>query len=145
MQTGLSWETRAGPWGPHRNWRGTPSFLLQLENNHEILPSMRDEDFFHCNVSSEIPPSLLSLERVLDTLDATQEVPRHTRLHSRGSMKVPHTSRGAPFPPPSSRWGILSLFRRERIPGVPVASQENALSTGKARWTPGSCHHFKSP
>ena len=28
----------------------------------------------------------------------------------------------------------------ERIPGVPVASQEEALSTGKARGTPGSCH-----
>ena len=27
---------------------------------------------------------------------------------------------------------------RERIPGVPVASQEEALSTGKARGTPGS-------
>ncbi|KAI4552868.1 hypothetical protein MJG53_000362 [Ovis ammon polii x Ovis aries] len=34
---------------------------------------------------------------------------------------------------------------RERIPDVPVASQEEALSTGKARGTPGSCHHSKSP
>ena len=33
----------------------------------------------------------------------------------------------------------------ERIPGVPVASQEEALSTGKARGTPGSCHHSQSP
>ena len=33
---------------------------------------------------------------------------------------------------------------RERIPGVPVASQEEALSTGKARGTPGSCHHSQS-
>ena len=33
----------------------------------------------------------------------------------------------------------------ERIPGVPVASQEEALSTGKARGTPVSCHHSKSP
>ena len=33
---------------------------------------------------------------------------------------------------------------RERIPGVPVASQEEALSTGKARGTPGSCHHSPS-
>ena len=32
----------------------------------------------------------------------------------------------------------------ERIPGVPVASQEEALSTGKARGTPGSCHHSQS-
>ncbi|KAI4577941.1 hypothetical protein MJG53_010796 [Ovis ammon polii x Ovis aries] len=35
--------------------------------------------------------------------------------------------------------------RGERIPGVPEASQEEALSTGKARGTPGSCHHSKSP
>ena len=33
----------------------------------------------------------------------------------------------------------------ERIPGVPIASQEEALSTGKARGIPGSCHHFNSP
>ena len=63
----------------------------------------------------------------------------------RGSTRVPLTSRGAPFPPPSSRGGILSLRGREKIPGVPVASQEEALSTGKARGTPGSCHHSQSP
>ena len=33
---------------------------------------------------------------------------------------------------------------RERIPGVPIASQEEALSTGKARGNPGSCHHSQS-
>ena len=40
---------------------------------------------------------------------------------------------------------ILSLLGRERIPAVPVASQTEALSTGKARGTPGSCHHSQSP
>ena len=34
---------------------------------------------------------------------------------------------------------------RERIPGVPFASQEEALSTGKARGTPGSCHIPRVP
>ena len=34
---------------------------------------------------------------------------------------------------------------RERIPCIPIASQEEALSTGKARGTPGSCHHSQSP
>ena len=34
---------------------------------------------------------------------------------------------------------------RERIPGISVAFQEEALSTGKARGTPGSCHHSESP
>ena len=52
------------------------------------------------------------------TLAATQEVPRHTRLHSIGSTRVPPVSRGAPFPPPRPRGGILSLRGRERIPGV---------------------------
>ena len=39
----------------------------------------------------------------------------------------------------------LSLLGRESIPSVPTASQEEALSTGKARGTPGSCHNSKSP
>ena len=92
-----------------------------------------------------ITPNFWNFQRVLHTLAATQEVPQHTRLHSRGSMRVQPTSRGAPFLPPSSRGGILSLRGRERIPGVPIASQEEALSTGKARGTAGSCHHFHSP
>ena len=82
---------------------------------------------------------------VIHTIAATQEVPRHTRLDSRGSTRVLPTSRGAPFPPHSSRGGILSLLGGERIPGVPVASQEEALSTGKARGTPGWCHDSQSP
>ena len=61
------------------------------------------------------------------------------------ATRVRPTSRVAPFPPHSSRGGILSLRVRERIPGVPVASQEEALSTGKARGTAGSCHHSQSP
>ena len=52
---------------------------------------------------------------------------------------VPPISRVAPFPPASSRGGILSLRGPERIPRVPVSSQEEALSTGKARGTPASC------
>ena len=92
-----------------------------------------------------ITSKIWNLQRVLHTLAATQEVPRHTRLHSRGSTRVPPTYRGAPFPPPSSRGGTLSLRGQERIPGVPVASQEEALSTGKARRTQGSCHHSQSP
>ena len=62
---------------------------------------------------------LCNFQRVLHNLAATQEVARHTRLHSRGSTRVPPTCRGAPFLPPSSRGGILSLRVRERIPSVP--------------------------
>ena len=39
--------------------------------------------------------------------------------------------------PPSSRGGILSLRVRERIPGIPVASQEEVLSTGRREELPG--------
>ena len=56
-----------------------------------------------------IRPNLWNFQRVLHILAATQEVPRHTRLHSRGSTRVLPTSRGAPFPHPISRGGILSL------------------------------------
>ena len=72
-------------------------------------------------VSKGLPEwhNLWNFQSVLHTLAATQEVPGHTRLHSRGSTRVPPTSRGAPFPPHSSRGGILSLRGRERIPGVP--------------------------
>ena len=92
-----------------------------------------------------ITPNLWNFQRVLNTLAVTQEVPRHTRFQSRGSTRVPPTSRGAPFPPHSSRGGILFLCGRERIPGDPVASQVEALSTGKARGTPGSSHYSQSP
>ena len=90
-------------------------------------------------------PKHWKFQRVLHTLAATQEVPRHTRLRSRGSTRVPPTSRGVPFPPPRSRGGILSLRVRERIPGVPMAFQEESVSTGKVRGTPGSCHHSLRP
>ena len=61
---------------------------------------MRDEALFHCRVSRKVPLSLLSLERVLDTFEATQEVPRHTRLHSRGTRSVPQQlKKNSLFPP----------------------------------------------
>ncbi|KAI4552932.1 hypothetical protein MJG53_000107 [Ovis ammon polii x Ovis aries] len=39
----------------------------------------------------------------------------------------------------------ILLLCPERIPGFPLSPQEEALSTGKARGTPASCHHSKSP
>ena len=119
--------------------------LPHLEKIQEVLPSIRDEAHFRCGVLRLITSNIWNFQRVLHTHAATQEVPRHTRLHSRGSTRVSPTCRGAPFPPPSSRGGILALRGQERNPGVAVASQEEALSTGKARGTPGSCHHSQSP
>ena len=119
--------------------------LPQLEKIQEVHPSRRDEAHFRGGVSRLITPNFWNFQGVLHTLAATQEVPRHTRLHSRGNTRVPPTSRGAPFLPPSSRGRIHSLCARERIPGLPVTSQEAALSTSKASGTPGSCHHYQSP
>ena len=83
--------------------RGTQSFLLQLEKNLEILPSTRDDALFPSGVSREISPSLLSLEKVLDTLEATQEVPEPTRIHSRGTPMVPPQLKKSPGFPSSSQ------------------------------------------
>ena len=95
--------TGVGPLGPRHNSRGTPCSLPQLEKNHEILHSTRDEAPFRCGISREIPPSLLSLDRFLDNLDATQEVPRHPRLHSRGTPRVPPQLKQSPIFASSSR------------------------------------------
>ena len=92
-----------------------------------------------------ITRDLWNFQRVFHSHAATQEVPRHTRLHSRGSTRVPATSRGALFPAHSSRGRILSLLGPERIPGIPIASQREAHSKGKGRGTAGSCHHSKTP
>ena len=111
--------------------------LQQLEKIQEVFPSRRHEAHFRRGVSRLIKPKLWNFQRVLHTLDATQEFPRHTRLHSRGSTRVPPTSRGAPIPPFSSRGLIPSLRGRERIRSIPVKSQEVALSRGKARGLQG--------
>ena len=119
--------------------------LPQLEKIQEVLPSRRDEAHFRRSVSRQITPNLCNFQRVLQTLAATQEVPPHTRLHSRGSTRVPPTSRGAPFPPPSSRGGIFSLRGRERIPGVPLASQEEALPQERREELQGRATFPESP
>ena len=69
--------------------------LPQLEKIQEVLPSRRDEAHLSRGVSRLITLNLWNFQRVLHTLAATQEVPRHTCLHSRGSTSVPPTSRGA--------------------------------------------------
>ena len=123
----------------------TREHLPQLEKIQEVLPSRRDEAHFCRGVSRLITPILRNFQRVFHSFTATQEVPRQTGLRSTGSTRFPPTSSRDPFPPPSSRVRILSLRGRERIPGVPFASQEEVLSTGMARGTPGLCHHSQSP
>ena len=67
--------------------------------------------------------------------------PLETRTDSPGETHIQRN--------PVSAW---QLEMKDPIPlsqegffGVPLASQEQWLSIGKARGTPGSCHHSKSP
>ena len=66
-----------------------------------------------------ITPNFWNFQRVLHTLAATQEVPRHTRLHSRGSTRVPPTSRGTPFPPPAREEGSFPCVVGKEFPAFP--------------------------
>ena len=78
---------------------------------------MRAEALFHCSISREIPPSLLIPKSVLDTLEATQDVPR---LHSRGTPRVPPQLKKSPGSPFSFREeGPFAYFLMEGIPGFP--------------------------
>ena len=76
---------------------------------------------------------MLQLKKFPDIPVSTREEARESRTHPE-----------EPVSASSSKGEIRSLRGRERIPGVPVASQEEALSTGKAKGTPASCHHSKS-
>ena len=112
--------TRAGPRTPRYNLRGIPIFLLQLEKKQEFFPSRQDEALFSYSVSREIPPSLLSLERVLDALDATQEVPQQTPVHSRGTGSVlPQLKKLPIFPSSSQDEGPYPCFVGKAIMAFP--------------------------
>ena len=110
--------------------------LPQLEKIQEVLCFSRDEAHFLCGVSRVITPKLWNIQRVLHTLATTQEFPRHTRLHSRGSRGSGHLQRSSVS---ASKLEMRdpSLLPRERIPDVSEASQEEARCTGKARGTHG--------
>ena len=76
---------------------------------------------------------MLPLKKFLD-------IPVSTREEAQSPAHIQRSPGSASYP-----GGILSLRCRERIPGVPVASQEEELCTGNARETPGSCLHSRSP
>ena len=126
--------------------RGTPIFLLQLENNQEILTSTRDETLFCCGVLREILPSLLSLERVLDTLDASQEIPRKTHFHSSGTPRVPPQLKKSPFFPSSSQdEGPFPCSVGNGNPVFPSHLKWRRSQLGSRQELQGSCHNSKRP
>ena len=53
------------------------------------------------------------------SLAATQEVPRHTRLHSRGSTRVPHTPGEPRFPLLARDEGSFPCFVGKEFPTFP--------------------------
>ena len=61
---------------------------MNLESVIQSEDSQKEKNQYHV---------LMHIQRVLHTLAATQKVPRHTRLHSRGSTRVPPTFRGSPW------------------------------------------------
>ena len=67
--------------------------------------------------------------------------PLETRTDSPGETHIQRN--------PVSAWQLemkdAILLSQESFFAVPVASQEQWLSIGKARGTPWSCHHSKSP
>ena len=106
---------------------------------------MRNEALFCCGISREIPPSLLSLKRVLDTLDATQEVPRHTRLHSRGTPSIPPQLKKSPVFPSSSRdEGPFPCFVGRGIPAFPSHLKRRWSELETREELQGSCHNSKT-
>ena len=114
-----------------------------MEKKHKNLPSKRDEALFRCNFSREIPGFLMSLESVLDTLEATQEVHQHTCLDARGTPRVQAQLKKSPvFLLLISRRRSISLLCRERIPGIPITPQGEAVSTLTSSGTPGVLPQF---
>ena len=66
-----------------------------------------------------ITPNLWIFQRVLHTLAATQEVPRHTRLHSRGSTRVPSNPEEPFFRLPAREEGSFPCVVGKEFPAVP--------------------------
>ena len=121
-----------------------PKFPAATLENQEILPSTPDEALFCCSISREIPPSLLSLKRVLDTLYATEEFPQHTLLHSRGTSRFPHQLKKSPvFPSSSQDEGPFPCFVCKGIPKFPSHLKRRPVSPWNSRGTPEVVAQFE--
>ena len=113
-------------------------YLSQLETMQEVLPSRRDEAHFRGGVSRLINlasgTSKGSFTPLLQ-LKKFPDVPVFTREEARESCPHPEEPR---FRLIAREEESFPCVFRERIPGMPVASQEEALSTGNTRGSPGS-------
>ena len=92
----------------------------------------------------EIPSSLLSLERVLDSFDATQELPQHIHLHSRGTPRVlPQVKKNHIFPSFSQDAGPFPCFVKKGIPVFPLQLKRRRSQLETRDELQGSCHKSK--
>ena len=66
-----------------------------------------------------ITPNLWNYQRVLHTLAATQEIPQHTRLHSRGSTRVPSNPEEPFFRLPPREEGSFPCVVGKEFPAFP--------------------------
>ena len=66
-----------------------------------------------------ITPNLWNFQRVLHTLAATQEIPQHTRLHSRGSTRVPSNPEEPFFRLPTREEGSFPCVVGKEFPAFP--------------------------
>ena len=111
------------------NSRGTP---LQQEKNQEILTSTHTEALFCFGISREIPPPLLSPERVLTPLRQLKkfpDIPVCTREEHRGSRHNSGRALVLPLHPLIPRGCSFTLLCQGVNPSIPVTSQEEAFST----------------
>ena len=87
----------------------------------------------------------MSPKRFLDTLEATQEVPRHPRLHSRGTPWVSTQPKEPRFSLLILRGGSVSLLRQGGNSGITIAPQRVPSPFDAGEELQGSSHHFKRP
>ena len=97
----------------------TREHLPHFQKIQEVLPSRRDEPHFRSGVSRLITTNLWNFERVLHTLAETQEVLRHTHLHSRGRTRVLPTSSGAAFRLVAREEGSFPFVVGKEFPAFP--------------------------
>ena len=83
---------------------------------------------FQSSVLREIPRSLWKLKRVLDILDASQEVPWHTRPHLRGSPSFLAHLNLSPFSPPH-------LEMRVDSPAFSGKESRRSCHTSRGGWS----------
>ena len=139
-----------GDWTSLGQHESHPEFPIVTGETHHNSKKPRRFPH-HCialscySVSREIPRSVLKFEMVLDTLDATQKVPRHTGLTgeehrfldtSLDEVYLPCSDlRAIPSSPSQPKWKIgLSWPTQE------VVTRESRRNWRKTTWFP---HHSK--